>query len=69
MQEDLRLEKTLETARDILYKKLPDDVKHSCPALIVMNDMIEMIKTENSSRIADELGINVISLACPRSGK
>ena len=69
MEQDLRLEKTLETLRDTFAKRLPKDVRSTCPALVLLNETIELIKTENSSRIADELGISSVSFSCPRSKK
>jgi len=57
MDEDIRLEKCIETIYDQIIELVPQGKRRTCPVVIKMATMLDSMKHENNKRIAIELGV------------
>ncbi len=69
IESDIRLEKALEAILNEVVSIVGPKHAESCPAVIALDHVLEVLKETNNSRIAAELGIKSIrDWKCPCQG-
>lgn len=65
MNDEVKLEKVIETIYFQILEGLPSEIGSRCPVAAMLSGLIGTMKQENNARIAIELGISSIGMNCP----
>jgi hypothetical protein len=65
MNDNVRVEKILETLYGVVTDRIPENVCRQCPVVQLICDLRDNIKDANNEQIALELGIAMTSAECP----
>ena len=63
--DNIYFEKALETIFHQITDNMPSEICETCPVVQMIGDVMDMIKNENYSSVASQLGIDGVVLQCP----
>jgi hypothetical protein len=65
MNDNVRVEKVLETLYGVVTDRISENVCRHCPMVQLIRDLRDNIRDANNEQIALELGIEMTSMDCP----